>query len=40
MKDKCIIKNDSDVPHGSLIPRVVARWPPFPVRTEEKVGKC
>ena len=40
MKDKRVIKNDSDVPHGSLIPRVVARWPPFPVRTEEKVGKC
>lgn len=39
MKDKRITKNDSDAPHGSLIPRVAARWPPFPVRTEEKVGQ-
>lgn len=40
MKAEYRIRSDSDVPHRSVIPRVVARWSPFPMITKEKVHKC
>lgn len=40
VKAEYTTKNDSDVPHRSIIPRVVAIWPPFPMTTKEKVHKC
>lgn len=40
MKAKYIIASDSDVPHRSITPRVVARWTPFPMATKEKIHKC